>query len=293
MSHGAEPDSLVRRFLFEDLEIRGALVRLRGAWRSMQQGRGYPAPVARLLGELTAVTALIGCNLKQPGRLTVQVQGHGPVSLLVIDCSAALKIRGMARHAEAIEDAPVPALLGDGKLAITLQSDHAPRPYQSIVPLDGESVAAIFEHFLEQSEQQPALLWLSADAQAAAGLFLQRLPEADARDPDGWSRITLLAGTVRPEELRDLPATALLTRLFPEETLRVFQPRAVDYDCPENWRKVHDMLRSLGREELDSVLQERGEIVVHDDICNHTYRLDRAAVEALFDAGGEPPPAKR
>ena len=274
----------VRRFLFEERDIRGAIVRLGPAWRAMQSGRGYPDGVRRLLGEMTAVALLIGVNLKQPGRLTFQVQGHGPVRLLVIDCTQELAFRGMAQFTGAPPEGTVSTLLGDGRLALTLQSETTARAYQSLVPLAGDTIAAIFEHYLAQSEQQPARLWLFSSAQAATGLFLQKLPGADARDADGWARIEHLGATVRPEELASVPVADLLMRLFPEESVRLFQPRPVRYECPKDWEKVRNMLRSLGREEVESILRERGEVVVHDDICNHEYRLDAAAVARLFEA---------
>ena len=155
-------------------------------------------------------------------------------------------------------------------------------PYQSFVPLDGENIAEIFEHYLKQSEQQPSRLFLAADDTGAAGLFLQKLPGADERDADGWARIEQLAATVKAEELLNLDAAELLTRLFHEETVRVFEPRPVVHDCPEDWGKVRAMLRSLGRDEVESILAEHGEVLIKDDICNREYRFDAKAVDELF-----------
>jgi molecular chaperone Hsp33 len=77
----------VQRFLFENLDVRGRLVCLTGAWRKMTDGRGYPPRVAELLGHSTALAALLGANQKDAGRITLQVQGNGPVKLLVADCA--------------------------------------------------------------------------------------------------------------------------------------------------------------------------------------------------------------
>lgn len=272
----------VRRFLLEELDIRGALVRLSGAWTRMQSGRHYPAPVQRLLGEMAAVSVLVGCNLKQPARLTFQVQGNGPVSLLVVDCDEQLTIRGMAKHAPNVPARGLSELLGDGRLVLTLQSRTAREPYQSVVPLHGASVAEVFEHYLAQSEQQPTRLWLAATPSSASGMFLQALPGASGKDADGWNRVAHLAATVSADELQRLPAEVLLTRLFPEESVRLFDGNEVRYECPEDWNKVRAMLKGLGREEIESILHEHGEIVVHDDICNHEYRFGPEVLDELF-----------
>ena len=279
----------VHRFLLEDLDIRGALVQLGPSWAAMNSRRSYAAPVRNLLGELAAVTALIGSNLKAPGRLSFQLQGHGAVSMLVMDCNEQLQLRGMAKsglsaeaeaHVAGIED-----LLGDGKLVLTLQPKTAQTPYQSVVPLTGNSVAAVFEHFLEQSEQQPARLWLAATENTACGLFLQKLPNADILDPDGWDRIEALAATLHPEELL-LPPETLLTRLFNAENVRLYAPRTASWHCPRDEEKVRNMLLSLGREEVESMLADAEVIAVEDEICGHEYRFGAEIIDELFPPSG-------
>lgn len=272
----------VRRFLFEDLDIRGAIVALGNTWDEMSASRNLPPAVNALLGELAAVTALIACNLKSPGRITFQLQGHGLVSLLLVDCDEQLRMRGTARHAYAVPPAPTfHDLLGDGQLVLTLHTNVG-HPYQSIVPLVGDSLTEVFEHYLVQSEQQSAKLFLTASEDFAGGLFLQKLPEADHKDVDGWNRLLHLAATLRPAELAT-PVANLLMHLFPEENIRLFDPRPVRYHCPRDEQKVLAMLKSLGRAEVEAALAEQGEIAVEDEICRQEYRFGLEIVPRLFD----------
>jgi len=279
------PPNRVRSFLFEQLDIRGAWVQLGPVWREMIAGRDYPEPVVELLGQLAGVATLITANLKQAGRLTFQLRGEGAVSLLVIDCDEQLRLRGMARAALELSAGSLPALLGDGALTLTLDAAGMQQPYQSHVPLQGDSVAAVFEHYLTQSEQTPTRLWLAANHETAAGLFLQALPGAAERDADGWNRVQILADTVRADELLGVGSIKLIERLFPEEDVRVYDPRPVSYHCPYDPAKIHSMLRSVGQAACESILAEHGEIRVHDDVCNHEYVLDAEAVADLFKAG--------
>lgn len=276
----------VQRFLLENLDIRGAVVHLDSVWQQMLKGRDYPRPVIDLLGEMAATTLLLGDNLKQHGRLTVQLKGNGPVSMLVIDCNDSLHLRGMAKCAPAIEPQSVSDLLGHGQLVLTLDMFSMRETYQSIVPLDGDTIAEIFEHYFRQSEQLPSRLFLTASDQAISGILLQKLPAADKQDPDGWARTEALAATVHNQPAFNLSASDLLIRLFVNETIRVFDAQTVNYGCHDNSAKVYQMLQSLGREEVDAILRERGEIVVHDDICDREYHLDALTVDAIFrDAG--------
>lgn len=276
----------VQRFIFEDLDIRGRLVCLTGAWQRMLDGRGYPQDVATLLGHTTALNVLLGANQKGAGRVTLQVQGSGPVKLLVSDCTSDLRIRGMASFEKSRTD-PLNerSLLGDGRLSVTLEDVKSGRLYQSLVPLEGETLEEIFEHYLAQSEQLTAWLRLYADGGALCGLLLEKLPQADSRDPDGWNRILHLASTLRLDETRDAQPYDLLTRVFPEELMRVFRLYAVEYHCPYDEDKVKDMLRGLGRKEVESILAEQGEVVIRNEMCNHEYRFDARAIAELWGQG--------
>jgi molecular chaperone Hsp33 len=273
----------VQRFLFENLDIRGRLVCLTGAWQRILDGRGYPEDIAALLGHTTALNVLLGANQKGSGRVTLQVQGSGPVKLLVADCTAELRIRGMASYEKDFEGfASERNLLGDGRLAVTLEDVRSGQFYQSLVPLEGETLEEIFEHYLSQSEQTTAFLRLRADGGALCGLLLEKLPQADARDPDGWNRVTHLASTLTLDETRDVQPYDLLTRVFPEELMRVFRLYAVEYHCPYDESKVKEMLRGLGREEVEAILAEQGEVVIRNEMCNHEYRFDARAIAELF-----------
>jgi molecular chaperone Hsp33 len=271
----------IQPFLFENLDIRGRLVRLSDSWGQMLEGRDYPAPVAEILGQTTALAVLLGANQKGSGRVTLQVRGNGPVSLLVADCSTDLKIRGMAHYAPGAAGT-VRELLGDGRFALTLDDGRSEQLYQSIVPIEGDTLSVTFSSYLAQSEQVEAFLLLMADSKGACGLLLEKLPNADERDPDGWNRMTRFAATLTLPETLDTRPYDLLTRLFPEELLRVYKLDTVEYHCPYDEDKVKDMLRSLGREEVDSILAEKGEVLIKNEMCNHEYRFDADAIARMF-----------
>jgi molecular chaperone Hsp33 len=274
----------VQRFLFENLDIRGRVVSLTGEWMKMVAGRDYPARIVSLLGRTAALVVLMGANQKGARRITLQLQGEGPVTLLVADCTSAMRLRGMARAKGELDPAATDrALLGKGRMALTLEDDATGQTYQSLVPLEGEGLDEIFGHYLAQSEQGEAFILLHADEQSASAILLEKLPGADAKDADGWNRVTRLAATLAPGEAATVSAADLLVRLFHEELLRVYPLHEVVYHCPRDEEKVADMLRSLGRAEVDSILAEQGEVKIVNEMCNHEYRFDAAAVARMFE----------
>lgn len=288
-----ETDRFVR-FHFPGLSIRGAWVHLDETYRALIADRNYPAAVSCMLGEMASVTALMAGQLKHPGRLTFQMRDPGPINLLVMDCTDKLGLRGTAQWDPAfstqLQNPNFQCLNTHGndddntsRLMMTLDSQQFSTPWQSFVPLVGQSLAEAFGHYLAQSEQQPTLLYLGADDTQAAALFLQKMPGADEADADGWNRLTHLFGTLRNQELLQLDPAQLLTALFPEELISLAPGQALHHAGERNWDKVRNMVRSLGRNEVDAILREHGAVVIHDELSNQEYRFTPEEALALFN----------
>lgn len=278
----------LHRFVFEGLPIRGHLVHLDAAWRALIEHRHYPEAIRNTLGEAVAASLLLAATIKFDGVLSLQVQGEGPVHLLLAQCTSGLGVRGLARYREPAADAgAVSAMFGEGNLTVTLENEDRTQRYQGIVPVSGERLAESLQVYFETSEQLPTRLWLHADARGASGMLLQRLPGVDGAEvADAWRRLQMLGDTLTPAELSDLADTEILRRLFNEDDLRLFDPAPVYFRCRCSRERVAGMLNALGEDETRSVLRERGNVEVSCDFCNKTYRFDAVDVEQLFAPPG-------
>jgi molecular chaperone Hsp33 len=307
-------------FLFDGLPVRGMLVRLTDAWQEVLQRRQavgpFPPEVRMLLGEMTAAAVLMRANIKFNGALVIQVFGDGPVKLAVAEVQPDLAFRATAKVVGAVPPgAQLEALLnvhGQGRCAITLDPlDKRPgqQPYQGVVPLHGDlreplqQVSQVLEHYMLQSEQLDTRLVLAADDEVAAGLLIQRLPAAGSGNLAGrrneddiglsedFRRIALLAATLTRDELLALPADQVLRRLFWQEQVTRFAPHAPRFACRCSSERVRGMLRTLGREESDSLIAERGLVEVGCDFCGRQYRFDAVDVGEMFTPQANQPPA--
>ena len=166
----------LHRFLFEEYPIRGHLVHLDSAWRALIQHREYPPAIRDLLGEAVAASLLLAATIKFDGVLSLQLQGAGPVHLLLAQCTSGLGVRGLARYREDTPEGGIGELIGAGNLTVTLESDDRSQRYQGVVPIGGPRLADSLQAYFENSEQLPTRLWLQADADGASGMLLQRLP---------------------------------------------------------------------------------------------------------------------
>jgi len=274
----------LQRFLFEGASVRGELVHLDATWRAVLERHDYPEPLRGRLGELMAAAALLSATLKFTGSLILQVQGNGPVKLIVVECTSDQTMRATAKW-----DGDLPAggfrdLVGTGRFVITIAPTDAKQTYQGVVTLEGESVAASLEHYMATSEQLETRLWLAADEEHAAGMLLQRLPGAPGSDPDAWNRAVKLSETVTAHELLKLPAREVIRRLYHAEDIRVFEARVVSFRCSCSRDRVVNMLRLLGRQEVQSILSERGSVEVNCEFCNRHYEFDPVDAEQIFAA---------
>jgi molecular chaperone Hsp33 len=280
----------LEHFLFEDslnqtMPIRGNLVHLNQTQQQALQHQALPMRLKQVLGELMAASALLSATLKMEGVLVLQLQSKGAISLLVVECSSDLKLRATAkwdtaREAE-IASSDFLTLVKNGHFVITLDPTEG-EAYQGIVPIEGASIAEMLQNYMLRSQQIDTTLWLQSDGDSAAGMLLQKLPNIAENDADAWNRVNHLANTVTPDELENLSAETLLTRLFSEENVRLFEPRPVQFTCSCNKTKVGNMLRMLGADEVNSVLAEREKIEVLCDFCQKQYLFDAVDAAALF-----------
>jgi len=282
--------------MFENSLVRGELIEISDAWQQVQSRRTYPAVVSAIMGEMMAAAALLSANLKFDGTIIMQIHGDGPVQLLVAECDAALRLRATAKlreDAELSEQAGLQELVnanGEGRFAITLDpTDKQPgqQAYQGIVALEGESVATVIENYMMRSEQLDTRLWLAADDKVARGLLLQKLPDDGGKitplvDTDVWNRTVTLASTLNQQELLGTDIMTLLQRLYWEETVRVFDPRHPTFHCGCSREKVGNMLKMLGREEIDSALADLGKLDINCDFCGQDYLFDPVDCMQLF-----------
>lgn len=282
----AMPSDSLHRFVFEHAAIRGEIVHLDSAWRAVLERHEYPPAVRNLLGELMAAAALLSATLKFTGSMILQIQGDGPVGLLVVESTSERTLRGMAQWTGTPESLSFPQLVGEGKFVITIDPKESGQRYQGIVSIEGETVSQALENYLIRSEQLDSRIWLAADNQQAAGMLLQKLPrdETEDEDSDMWTRASYLGATLTPQELLNLPAREIIHRLYHEEDIRLFDGEPLRFQCSCTRERVVNVLRMLGYDEVRSIITERGAVDVDCEFCNQHYRFDSVDVEQVFAA---------
>lgn len=275
----------VTPFLFEQRNVRGAWVDIRAGVAEMLGHRDYSPDVRRLVGESCSAVALLAAQTAFDGRLSLQFQrGSGALKLLVAQADPRLNVRGMAKAAAGAAGA-LDELMTGGILGLTIEGARGARDYQALVEAKGATLAAALEAYFHQSEQVPTRLRLAGSPERLAGVLIQRLPPREGVDDDAhWDHLQALFGTLTDDELALSELDDLMLRVFPDEAIRVFNPKPVTLVCRCSHASISTMLVSLGRQELEQLLAERGEVEVTCEFCGKTYRYSASDMQGLFAA---------
>ncbi|MFT3810613.1 MAG: Hsp33 family molecular chaperone HslO [Micropepsaceae bacterium] len=285
------PDDLALPFAIDGKQTRGRVVRLGGVAERVVAGHGYRGDAARLAGEALTIVSLLGSALKFEGTLTLQTRGEGRARMVVADFATPGQVRSFVSVADDAEpDAP---LLGEGSFALTIDPAEGQNRYQGIVELHGSLSEAALLYF-QQSEQIPTRLKIAVGqvqsddepSWRAGGILLQRVAgeggvqPAEANDDD-WVRFGALLDTVGADELLDptLSADDLLYRLFNEDTVRVFEPQPIAFQCRCSPERVANVLDAYSAEELEDLKTPEGAIEAKCEFCGTVYPYERAVAE--------------
>lgn len=277
----------LHRFVFEHSDVRGELAHLDTAWQAVLERKDYPPPVRELLGQAIVAATLLSATIKIDGSLHLQLQGDGPLNLLLVEVTAQRTLRGLAHWSG---DVPAGTLLdqvGNARLTLTIDPGSGGERYQGLVAIEKEDLAAALEDYFQQSEQLDTRLWLAASEERACGMLLQRLPGKNVKDDD-WQHDVCLGETISADELLQLSTRELLRRLYHEQDVRLFDAEPVSFRCSCSRERIETTLRGLGYAEMQSILEEQGSVSVNCEFCAHGYEFDRVDVERLFAAAHQP-----
>ncbi len=295
-------NDLLHRFLFDDCDIRGEIVTLGDSYRQVLSHNPQEPAIRRLLGEFLAAVGLLSSTLKFDGKIILQARGDGPVSTIMAECNHHNNLRGIVRtnpenelSEELAQHGSLQQLLGNGILVITIEPQRSENfggtleRHQGIVPMDAENLAGCLEHYFYQSEQLSTRLWFAADNDVATGFLIQALPQQlitnEEDNYDKWETIIALADTIKAEELLELEHSTVLYRLFNEQPLRLYEPKVLRFACSCSRERSANALLSIGKEEVESLLIEKGSIDIDCQFCNQHYHFAADEVRKLL--GGE------
>ncbi|HCU58785.1 MAG TPA: hypothetical protein DIC64_02255 [Alphaproteobacteria bacterium] len=295
-------------FYLENGAFMGRLVRLNEVVSTILKNHQYPLNVSAALAETTVLGALTSSMLKYTGLFTLQLQGNGPVSLLVTDVTASGKIRSCAKFDEQklneaktlrktediIEE--VPHLVGGGYMALTVDEQNGLPPYQGVVDLKGKNLSELALRYFAQSEQIDTLLKLfvktpvgESQSYMSAGIILQKVPLKGGKEIDLNEQtlkqtredLSAFVQSLKPDEVFDVSLSneEILHRLFHQNNLQLTGEKSFEFGCRCSHEKLKNTLSSFDAKELDEMADDSGKIEATCNFCGQKYTYLRTELK--------------
>jgi len=261
------------RFSFASYAYRGEIVVLEKCYQEVLNRYQYPKPIAKLLGEAIAAIALIGSTVKFKGKVSLQLQGGKHLPLLFVEINHLGQLRGLAHWDGDVDEMNFQTITQGGTLAINLMPEKT-QSYQGIVALEEADLASCLNQYFRQSEQLTTGFWLVTSEHRVGGLFLQEFPNATEEDKQLWPELELLSSTVTAEELIDLPTETIISRLYAEYDIQVFESSVIEFNCPCSEQKAFNSVMMLAEQEIKQILAEEGRVNSNCEFCRAEYSFD-------------------
>ncbi len=291
-------------FYIENGAFTGRIVRLNETLSQILGRHCYPVNVSAALAETSALAVLLANALKYQGLFTLQIQGDGPVSVLVADVTSEGKIRACAKFdAQKLNQAKqlrktedlieeVPHLVGGGYMAFTIDQGPDYDLYQGSVDLQGKNLTELALRYFKQSEQIDTILklfiqhpqgdslsWLSA------GILLQKVPLKGGKDNEAdqeglnrvWEDASAFIASLTDDEVfnAELSSPQILERLFHGNNLQIGKEKAYSFGCRCSREKLQSTLSAFSTDDIDAMVQD-GHITATCQFCSEKYVFDRA-----------------
>ena len=292
-------------FLINGGAFRGRLVRLNATVTEIQSRHQDPPEVANLLSEAMAAAVALAGGLKYEGVFTLQIQGNGPVSTLVVDVTSGGDVRAWARFdaerlaSELSHRRPgglAPHLLGVGHLAFTVDQGPDTERYQGIVELGGGSLADSIHNYFRHSEQLESAIKIAVGPGRAAALVIQRMPEEGGdeaelpEDPeDAWRAAVILLGSLKDTELlaQSLRSWDILHRIYGTVGMKAFRIKHIQAKCRCSRARSAKIIASFPLEEVRN-LSDHGAVRMTCEFCREVYSFSLEELAQLAEQNAPP-----
>ncbi|MBN2689425.1 MAG: Hsp33 family molecular chaperone HslO [Gammaproteobacteria bacterium] len=280
----SQKDSL-QKFIFTDCNVRGQLLRMNKSIGVILAQRDYPEILRKFLSELLAASAMLSASIKFDGKVTLQIQGDGPVSLMLAQCDNRQRLRGLAKWQDLPDSQQsLQELFGAADLLISIATNKKVSNYQAVVKLTGTSISDAIEEYFNTSEQLPTkIIFASPFMQHSepgiqndlVGIFLQVIPTETNYEKESWlSIINELEQGLERTDLQKENNLVVLHNIFPEHELRAFDEQPIAFYCQCSVERSKNTLKTMPKSEVDSLLAKHKIITVTCDFCNKKYEFD-------------------
>lgn len=286
-------DKLIKALGYND-QIRVYVIDATEMVKEAQQKHASWCAATAALGRAMVGTTLLGATLKGEEKLTVRIEGDGPVGYLLVDSNGQGETKGYIKNPEV--NLPlnekgkidVKGAVGTEGMLTVSKDLGMKKPFVGQVPLVSGELGEDFTYYMAASEQVPSAIGLSVlvnpdeTVQAAGGFMVQVLPNAEEETvkavEDTIAELPLVSHLMEQGETPE----EILNRLVKEESVRILESMPVVFKCDCSKERFKDAIVTLGEQEIQDMIDEDhgADAVCH--FCRTSYHFDEKELKDLI-----------
>ena len=249
---------------------------------------------AAALGRMMSAVLMMGAMSKQEEKLSVTINGGGPIGTMICVTKGDGKIKGF------VGDPHTHYTYNDtGKLAVgvavgkegyleVIRDMQLREAFTGRVALQSGEIGDDFSYYFAASEQTPSVVSVGVlvndtnEILSSGGFIIQLLPEATEED------ITYIEN-----KMKDFPAVSALIHegKTPEEILqmlfedvKILDSQDLFFECDCSRERMKEAIKMVGKDEINAMIEEDHGCEIHCHFCNTYYQFDEEELKEIRDS---------
>ena len=259
-----------------------------------RKGHDMSPVVTAAFGRLLTITSIMATEMKgNKDKLTVQLKGNGPIGVMIATANNKPMVKGYVTNP--VVELP---LNEDGKLDVSgavgyegyinvVKDIGLKDPYIGISPLVSGEIAEDFANYFVHSEQRNSAVALGVlvdknGVRASGGYLINPMPDATEEDISKVEQAIFKAGAMSKMLDQNLTLEEIAKRITGDENVEIIEDSIKpEFKCDCSKEHMEDALMTIGKKELEDIIEKEGkaELVCH--FCNKNYQFDKEELENI------------
>jgi len=287
-------DYLIKALAYND-EVRAYSVRSTNLVKEAQERHDTWANASAALGRSLTAGAMMGAMLKGNQKLTIKVEGNGPLGYILVDANAKGEVKGYVANPHVQTDLnsrgkiDVARAVGTEGFLSVVKDIGMREAFTGSVPLVSGELGEDFTYYFVVSEQVPSAVGVGVlvnpdlSILASGGFIIQIMPDASE---ETISAIENKINNVKPISTlvqEGLSPEEILFEILGEDNVKILEKMDVAFKCHCSRDRIDEALMSVGKNELQAILEEDGQAEVKCHFCNEAYHYDEKQLQELIN----------
>ncbi|QFY00092.1 Hsp33 family molecular chaperone HslO [Bacillus cereus] len=288
-------DYLVKALAYNE-QVRAYAVNTTGTIGEAQRRHNTWPTASAALGRSMTASVMLGAMLKGEEKITVKINGGGPIGTILVDTNAKGEVRGYVSNPQTHFD-----LNDQGKLDVkravgtdglmTISKDIGLQHlFMGQIPIVSGEIGEDFTSYLFNSEQTSSAVGVGVlvnpdnTIQTAGGFIIQLMPGAENEVISEIEERLKVIAPISSMIAKGMAPEQILEQILGEGNVKVLEKMTVQFQCQCSEERVANTIISLGSEEIQDMIYTDGQAEANCHFCNEIYHFTKEDLEELRQA---------